>query len=364
MKVAIRVDASVSLGSGHVMRSLTLAKELENRGSTTIFVCRDQAGCLAELISSQGFETRLFPVTGSLSEENQRPCSSGHPRDLSVEYPWKADADWTQELLGSDKLDWLIVDHYSLDARWESAVGITCNKLMVIDDLANRPHQCDLLLDQNYYKDLENRYQGLVPDTCRLLLGPTYALLREEFKQIPKRRRDFNEPVSTILVFFGGGDCSNQTLLALRALLDSPLADAEIHVVFGSAYRFKDDLRAFCRGHARIICHEQISNMAQLLDKADLAIGAGGSTTWERCFLGLPTLTVITAANQAQTSIDVAELGAIELLGDDSKMTVEAYKAGIMSIIQDKKRLGQMSLIGSGLVESGASRVADLLVSD
>lgn len=215
MKVAFRADASVGIGSGHVMRCLTLAGELKEAGAQIIFICRECEGNLCDLIEKQGIP--VARISGELQS-------------------WEADAFQSLEALKKyGKADWLVVDHYSLDHRWEAGIRNAAEKIMVIDDLADRIHDNDLLLDQNLYEDLENRYNGLAPPHCIKLLGPRYALLRPEFRKARASLRKRDGIIRRILVSFGGSDPSNETAKALEAigLLGKP--EIAVDVVVGSS---------------------------------------------------------------------------------------------------------------------------------
>ena len=189
---------------------------------------------------------------------------------------------------------------------------------MVIDDLANRQHDCDILLDQNFYLNKESRYQGLVPEHCQLLLGPKYALLREEFFQVRKSMRVRDGQLRNILVFYGGVDATDETSKAIQALQNlrdtGVLHDVQVTVVVGASNERKEDIAGRCKQAGfRYLC--QVSNMADLMAEADLMLGAGGSTTWERCFLGLPAIVTAIAENQVQICEDCAKEGLIFYLG-------------------------------------------------
>jgi len=239
-----------------------------------------------------------------------------NPEDGLATIDWLDDAAQTKAALtDSARTDWLIVDHYGLDRSWESAMRPFVRRIMVIDDLADRPHDCDVLLDQNYYKNLEHRYEGLVPEHCLKLLGPTYALLRPEFFEARRHLRQRDGLVRRILVFLGGGDSQNVTSKVIEAIALTSHPEIVLDVVIGSTNPHHEQIAALCslRRNARL--HIQVENMAALMALADLSIGAGGATTWERCLLGLPTLTVVFAANQEQTTIDLADTGAIRYIG-------------------------------------------------
>lgn len=175
--------------------------------------------------------------------------------------------------------DWLVVDHYALDARWESALRASTKQIMVIDDIADRQHDCDVLLDQNFYADMQKRYTGKVSAHCQLLLGPRYALLRDEFRKLREQVKPRNGTVKKILVFFGGVDADNYTGRAIEALAEIGIEGLYVDVVIGAQHSCREQIKSVCAQHG-FICHVQTDKMAELMAAADLAIGAGGSATY------------------------------------------------------------------------------------
>ena len=288
MRVVFRVDSSLDIGTGHVMRCLTLGERLKESGIAVTFICRDLPGNLSGYIESRGFAVQRLPAPSTLTAAGL----STHNYGAWLGVHWQDDAAQTAELLAqSGAVDWLVVDHYALDAGWERRLRPLVQKIMAIDDLANRTHDCDLVLDQNFYLDLEDRYDRLVPTQCVKLLGPRYALLRPEFRQARKNLRERDGQVKRILVFFGGSDAGNETAKALEAirLLNRP--EIAVDVVVGGINPHRRQIEELCAGWPATTCHCQVNNMAELMAGADLAIGAGGTTTWERCCLGLPSVT-------------------------------------------------------------------------
>lgn len=300
LNILIRTDASIALGTGHVMRCLTLADCLRAAGGEIAFSCRRLPGNLCDLIEMKGYKVHHM----------------ANPEDGLASIDWQEDAAQTKAALAdSAQADWLIVDHYGLDRSWESAMRPFVRRIMVIDDLADRPHDCDVLLDQNFYKKLEHRYEGLVPEYCLRLLGPTYALLRPEFFEARRHLRQRDGLVRRILVFLGGGDSQNVTSKVIEAIVLTGHPEIALDVVIGSTNPHHEQIAELCSPRRNARLHIQVENMAALMASADLSIGAGGATTWERCFLGLPTLTVVFADNQEQTTIDLADTGAIRYIG-------------------------------------------------
>ena len=209
MNILVRVDSSITTGTGHLMRCLTLANALKEIGHNVHFACRDLKGNINQLVTKQGHNLHSLPVPEE--EFVSQLDDTTHAKWLEVE--WQQDYKETfkvmQDIAG--QIDWLVVDNYALDYRWESLLRQYVKRIMVIDDLADRKHDCDMLLDQNYYSDSNARYAGLVPFTCRMFLGPKYAILRPEFFQERQNLPQRNDTVQRILIFFGGVDQSNET---------------------------------------------------------------------------------------------------------------------------------------------------------
>lgn len=326
MKIIFRVDSSVQMGTGHLMRCLTLANELRENGADISFVCRLLPGNLCEYIEQKGYHVHRLSIHISSSNPETQYVQNYDLTGISRH----TDIEETRIILKeNDIIDWLIVDHYTLDHQWESQIRPYVKKIMVIDDLADRPHNCDLLLDQNLYNNMENRYEKLLPNLCIKLMGPKYALLRPEFKAARKCLRVRNGSIQRILVFFGGGDPTNETAKALEALylLNNP--QFAVDVVVGYTNPHKERIKELCLTVPNITYHCQVENMAELMSRADLAIGAGGSASWERCCLGLPSLVVILADNQCELANALDEQGAIINLGWAKDLTINDYLEAI-----------------------------------
>lgn len=318
MSVAFRVDASLDIGTGHVMRCLTLADALTASGAECRFICREHPGHLIEHIRNKGYRVDALPVGASLLAME----GGTHPRDTPphahwLNCPWETDAADTRAILSQDEPDWLVVDHYALDARWEQALQGSYKKLLVIDDLADRPHACDLLLDQNPGRE-PGDYEALVPAHCRRLIGPRYALLRPEFAALRdyslQRRR--TPQLKHLLITMGGIDQPNATGKVLETLKTCPLpTDSQITVVMGASAPWLEQVRSVAATMPwTTTVRVNISNMAQVMADSDLAIGAAGGTSWERCCLGLPTLLIVLAENQREAAHFLEKQQAVETL--------------------------------------------------
>lgn len=317
MIAVFRVDASTQIGSGHVMRCITLAQKLKKEKHADVyFVMRLLDGNLIDLVKSKGFTIYILPkapVDNSLE---------GYAKWLTVTQ--LEDAEDTKAVISKiPEIDLLVVDSYAIDCGWESMLRPYVKQIMVIDDLANRMHDCDILLDQNFYLNKEERYNGLVPEDCKLYLGPKYALLREEFYITKEHLRKRNGSINNILVFFGGSDLTNETEKAIKAikLLNKP--DIKVNVVVGFSNKHKEIIKKQCRSHPQFYFYCQVNNMAELMNEADLAIGAGGTTILERWFMELPSIVISVSDNQTKICEDCAEAGLFKYLGKYSEVSVQ-----------------------------------------
>ncbi len=353
MRIAIRVDASEQIGMGHVMRTLTLAHELKKKGAEVSFVSRELPGNLCGFIESQGFFIQRLPSPQGVPIE----APLAHSHWLGVD--WSLDAEQTSAAIRKLKPHWLVVDHYALDKNWESNLRSSANKIMVIDDLADRPHDCDLLVDQNLYDRLETRYQGLISAKCETLLGPDYALLREEFKSTQRQLRPRDGSVRKIFIFFGGVDPSRETEKALRALSLLKLENLEVDVIVGKTNPARENIQKFCAELPHCHFHSQVTNISQFMREADLALGGGGTTTWERLCLGLPSIVISIAENQEKVAECVAKTGGQIYLGKASEINDQRLAAQIRILLEDQKTVKEISAKALRIVDGlGTERVS------
>jgi len=346
------------------MRSLTLAEELKQRGVFVRFICREHSGNLCDFLRQKDYLVHKLPPIDYLQHAPKMSVRHFYEKWLGVE--WNRDAEQTMESISDTPVDWFIVDHYGIDYKWEENIieKVGC-RILVIDDLANRQHACDVLLDQNLYHNMTIRYEGLVPNHCKMLLGPEYALLREEFFEERKHVKQRNGDVKRILVFFGGSDPTNETSKALEAISFLQRQDFIVDVVVGNSNPNKELIAKICEKHENFLFHCQINYMAKLIAQADLAIGAGGSTTWERCSLGLPTITITTAENQMEMTKDVASTGAIQFLGHSYDVSVGRIREALIECLDNPERLREMSAISLELMGNvktgGTARVVSAI---
>ncbi|MFW3616932.1 UDP-2,4-diacetamido-2,4,6-trideoxy-beta-L-altropyranose hydrolase [Billgrantia antri] len=331
MKVAFRADASLQMGSGHIMRCLTLADALIKKGTECHFLCRELPGHLIELIRGKGHATHVLPCVP------ENPIDSNGPAHAAwLGATLEQDVRACHPTLQALRPDWLVVDHYALDIRWETALMSYCRRLMVIDDLADRSHQCNLLLDQNLGRH-ETDYVGMIPQQCTVLAGPRYALLRPEFTALREysiRRRE-DPRLRKLLISMGGVDRPNATSRVLETLQGCALPDdCQVKVVMGPSAPWLQQVRDAAKKMpwtTEVLVN--VTEMGTLMANSDLSIGAAGSTSWERCCLGLPSIILVLAENQKFISFELEKAGAAKVISLEEeslevqlKPTIDSYR--------------------------------------
>ena len=366
--IAFRVDASLQIGSGHVMRCLTLADALTRQGVQCHFISRAHPGHLLDVIRQRGFAFTTLteeapPPSANMQHLGEHLKEPAHAHWLCCD--WQTDAEETRVILEKLQPDWLGGDHYALDQCWEVSLQPYCQTIMVIDDLADRPHQCDLLLDQNLGRQ-SNDYANLVPTHCKVLAGPQYALLRPEFAALRSyslQRRQ--QPVfKQMLITMGGVDQPNATGQVLQSLKSCTLPqDCRISVVMGAEAPWLQQVRAQAQDMpwpTEVLVN--ISNMARRMADSDLAIGAAGSTSWERCCLGLPTLMVVLADNQRAIAEVLQAAGAAKIL--DNAFAVPMTCEVLSSFVTNTNALYEMSIEAARIVDGlGTASVVSIFLA-
>jgi len=328
------VDASSKIGSGHVMRCLSLGRALHKDGASCRFVCREHPGHQMNRISNAGFKVIALPAPNSTFGVGE--CDGPDlVHDSWIGTRWHHDAQETIEALAGEIVDWLVVDHYGLDHRWEHQLRSHAKKIMAIDDLADRKHDCDLLLDQNLVANLERRYDGLVPSHCVKLLGPKYVLLQPEYSDLHARTPPRLGPVRRILVSFGGADLQNVNSMVIKAFVALKRDDVELDVVTNTSNSHFEALRIQAKAHPKIQIHRTQPSLAPLMLQADLAIGASGVTSWERCCLGLPALVITSAENQQPIAEELHAQGLVRRLGNIHTVKAEDVIRALHEILED-----------------------------
>jgi UDP-2,4-diacetamido-2,4,6-trideoxy-beta-L-altropyranose hydrolase len=364
MRIAFRTDASLQIGSGHVMRCLTLADALKAQGAQCLFISREHPGHLMEVIRQRGYmaNSLLAPVYQAQSDIKNSAATGLYPQPHQQIEPahavwlgstWQADAMDTAAILASLQPDWLVVDHYALDQRWESALQPHYKKLMVIDDLADRAHGCDLLLDQNLGRHQQD-YAKLVPADCQVFTGPQYALLRPEFaaqRPYSLQRRQAQTNIGRLLITMGGVDQPNATGKVLQALKTCALPqECSITVVMGLTAPWLENVREIAAQmpwSTEVVVN--VNDMAQRMADSDLAIGAAGSTSWERCCLGVPTLMAVLAENQLTSAQAMEASNVARLIGAVSDISGQLPL--VVAELIESKRHTRMCLAASAVTD-------------
>jgi len=356
VRVVLRADASTSIGTGHVMRCLTLARALQDVGAQILFVSRDHAGNLNDHLAEQAIAVARLPIAANARLPGAAALQA-NARALGAS--WEEDADATTRAVARwGTADWLVVDHYGLDCRWEAAVRPLTRHLMVVDDLADRQHECDLLLDQNDYPDRGRRYDLLAPSSSKKLLGPEYALLRPEFVLHRAKMRVRAGTVRRILIFFGGSNPNNETKKAIDAFLHLGRADIDVDVVVGEANAHRTEIERACAAHTNLHYFCQISNMAQLMAAADLAVGGGGVALLERCAMYLPAIVLSLADNQLPGCQALARRGGAVYVGEASATSAAQIAAALAVALRAPDLLHHMAQQAGQVTDGrGTSRV-------
>jgi len=311
------------------MRCLTLAENLRDGGALCRFICRNHDGNMIDEIRERGFEVNVLPLNSknlALAASRSSNARLEHSHWLGAD--WVLDASQTKTAIDAIPLDWLIVDHYAIDRRWERQLRPLYRKLMVIDDLADRPHDCDLLLDQNIGRKAED-YNNLVNDACTILAGPSYALIRNEFWQSRHTGEIHNKNVKNLLVFFGGVDIENYTGRTLNILSEKEFSGLNVDVVIGARHLFGEKIKSTCK-KLNFQCHVQTPNMAELMQKADLYIGAGGGAILERIMMKLPSVATAVADNQVEALKYLGNTGSSIYLGPGHLLKDNFFKQEIL----------------------------------
>lgn len=331
--VVFRADASASLGAGHIMRCLALASAMKKEGWRCIFATRTDSFRIVPALLEADFE-----LINLLTETEANEIAVTLDKNASL----------------------LVVDHYHLDKEFHTQCREWSDKILVIDELMNRKFDCDFLLDQSPGRD-KSDYAGRIPDECELLCGPDYALLRTEFSALRDESHDsrnIRTSIGKILINFGAVDERNLCGRAVDAL-ESINHPAEIHLVAGSGSVHFDKLKQrIGEGRCNIVLHTQVDDMAGLMKGQDLAIGAAGISSWERCCLGLPAIVIIDAENQRLNALGLQRAKAAVVLGDSDSVNKKIIADAVLRLERDSEKLNEMSVAASGLCDGrGTQRV-------
>lgn len=341
-KVVIRVDSSYEIGGGHVMRCLAIAEELRQKGVDVIFLCRDYPGSYASIIRKRLFRCMIL-------DAKQSPKGEAPNHET---YNWELDAEETiSKLCLINECHLMIVDHYGLDARWEHRVAQYSRAVMVIDDLANRNHEANLLLDQTAGRKVWE-YEGLVNPNCSIKCGVSYVLLRREFDQwrstsLERKRNG----IENLMISFGGSDKHQFTLRAFQVLNQLiSLRNASVTILLGPSFRGEDQVHSLIsQSSMKCTVSKNSNNVAQMLSSCDLVIGAAGTSAWERCYLGVPSVMVAVAENQERSAGEISASGAAIIL-DGGIFFERDLAENLSNIYKSKNILHKLSQKSSSFV--------------
>lgn len=346
MTFGFRVDSSARIGTGHLVRCLTLAKKLKSRGEDAIFLCQHLEGNMASLATKAGFEVLSVDI-------NQ----------TSKESPESRDAFESLRMIRARSINRIILDHYDLSLGWEEQIGQQVDDVFVIDDLTHRQHQCDLLLNQNLIPPNDASYSNSEHGATRALIGPKYALLQDDYALVRSIRSFENSGVKRISVFMGGSDPDNTTELVLRSVADMDLDGISIDVVTGSANPHRTQLLATFGGNQSITFYSDLPSLASVISESDLAVGAGGTANWERMCLGVPSIVLDIAENQREICVELARVGLIEHIGSSHSASPIHIQNAIEKLCSDQRLRNEISWKGQVTVDGhGASRVVETLM--
>jgi len=346
MNVFFRVDSSSRIGTGHIMRCLTLANELNTRGVDVFFICRELEGNISGSVEEKGFKVYRLPY-----------CP-----DVSL----KVDLEQTCAVLKNENKDisWLVVDHYALDKEWECRMKPYVKKIMVIDELADRQHDCDLLLDQSFVENMNN-YSELLPPDCRGLYGTQYLLLRPEFSVNWGRadidRSDMNDQV--VHVFFGGCDINGHTGRFSRLLAEN-FTELRLNIIVGGGYKYTDELKELVgRFKDRLNWLQDVPDMSDSMRTSNIAFGAPGITTWERACVGLASAYCAINENQIKVLEFLDDKGLCSYIGYVNTVSDDEFISKFDRFLNDRQRLTSMRNIGLTNVDGcGAKRVSSIML--
>ena len=346
LTLLIRADAYRAIGTGHVMRCIALGQAWKVYGGNVLFTSYCESDVLQSRLNAEGFS--YIPI--------QKPYP--HPSDLD------SITALLDNLCATEQRDRIIValDGYHFDGHYQKTIKNKGFRLLCIDDYGHAEHYfADVILNQNLSADI-SLYPNYSPHT-KFLLGPQYVLLRKEFWKWKTWKRDIPDVAKKVLVTMGGADPDNVTLKVLKALKEVAVPDMEIVVVLGPSNPHKDDIEHFLslfpfKSHLLL----SVDNMPELMAWTDVAVAAGGSTSWELAFMGLPSLLIILAENQRAVSHKLEESGTSINLGWHDEAKVVPISKVAENIMKNQKVREAMSTKGRSLVDgNGGSEVVKYL---
>lgn len=359
--VLFRVDSGSKIGIGHVRRCANLATSMKNSGIECVFVCLDLPNNISNFLRENGF--RVYTTDISVKELGWVGSYTDQYHGLGDKTFSHADQLATGKIIDSIKPSLIIVDHYFLAQKWETHFKQKGIAIVVIDDLANRPHNCDILIDQNFFgSEARNRYKNLVPAHSKKLFGPSYALIERKYAN-SRNLKKFDEGDTKVLISLGGSDPDNVTGLILQFLLDSNLPNLSYKVVLGPSNIFRKEIETQLSDAANFKIFYSPESLFDLTHESDIVIGAGGSSTWERMALGTPSLIVGIAENQMEISQFLADKGLIIYLGKSEELNSANFTYEFKKLLSSHSKRHTMAQQNKKLVDGlGTEKVCEEVI--
>ena len=320
--IVIRVDSGNKIGFGHAMRCLTLANQMKKYDYKISIISNKEKNNLNELFLKNGHQVYYI--------KNKKITS----RKINEKY----DLEQTKKILVkiNKKIDLILVDNYSLGLKWEKSLRSFGKKIIVIDDLSDRKHDCDLIIDQGLHQNMKNPYSNLVPKNCKILLGPKYAILRPEFKKLREKLQKQNKKIEKIMISFGGSDPNKDTMKVMKGVEKIKERKFSVDVIIGKSNADHKEIKDLCKKMLKTRCFYNTEKMASIMNKCNLAIGSGGSTTWERCCLGIPTIVSIASKDQSEATKILHSKKCVINLGKSKEISILNYTNIIEKMTYDK----------------------------
>ncbi len=338
----VRVDVSSSIGTGHFFRCLALSQNLKSNFNEIIFLINKSSLKITKILEKNKF--KFLYLSENLNNDKS-----------IIEFFTNTLKDY------STHNNFILIDNYSIDFTMESHIRHLFQKIIVIDDLANRKHDCDLLIDQNYYENFENRYDFILSKNTVKLLGPKYAIIRDEFKEIPKKQFQTDSKIKNILISFGGVDPTNECTKALKSIMSLQFEDVQITIIAGMFNQNFFKLNETYQNYKNIRIFQHVDNLGELMSNADIFIGAGGTTTWERLYLGLPSMITIISENQHESVEFLSKQNQIINLGLAKNVSLSTYKKAITEL--NSEDLIQLSERNKQLIDgNGIQRIKKQII--
>ncbi|MDD4286966.1 MAG: UDP-2,4-diacetamido-2,4,6-trideoxy-beta-L-altropyranose hydrolase [Candidatus Peribacteraceae bacterium] len=334
MKILFRTDASAAIGLGHAMRCLALAQTARAAGHACIFVMAPGASAMEQ----------------RLQEEN---CEVA---PIATKPGGKEDAAECVKIARAEAADFIIVDGYHFDSAYQASIRKGNIPFLFIDDYGHgTPYTADLILNQNCYAPRHAKWYENRPAASRLLLGCTYTMLRREFLSVERQKKELPDIASSVLVTMGGGDPKNATRKVLQALQSIREIPLQITVVVGSTNPHRSQIES-ARGDAHIIVDTK--DMPHLMMQTDACIAAGGTTSYELAYLGVPSLLCVLAENQRSVAEDLKKRKVAELLGNPLDLPVDSIAQEILRLLKNREERLQYAVNGRALIDGkGSERV-------